>query len=86
MFGHPAHAVSCSLSASARPPACLPAPSLPTNRPAGYDKCKAQRQALESYLRSKEAFGQQATSLEHHLAQQAAAQAEFERQEGKRQE
>ncbi|KAI7842771.1 hypothetical protein COHA_003519 [Chlorella ohadii] len=35
----------------------------------GYDKCKAQRQALESYMRSTEAFGQQGTSLQHSLAE-----------------
>ncbi|PRW61191.1 Hydroxyacyl-thioester dehydratase type mitochondrial [Chlorella sorokiniana] len=34
----------------------------------GLDKCKTQRQALESYLRSTEALGQQGTSLPHTLA------------------
>ncbi|KAL4458277.1 hypothetical protein ABPG75_013142 [Micractinium tetrahymenae] len=44
----------------------------------GYDKCKDQRAALESYLRSKEAFGQQHTSLEQHLARQRAAASEHD--------
>ncbi|KAL4423133.1 hypothetical protein ABPG77_004816 [Micractinium sp. CCAP 211/92] len=48
----------------------------------GYDKCKDQRAALESYMRSKEAFGQQHTSLEHHLARQQAAAAQLDRQQG----
>ena len=34
---------------------------------AGYDKCKSQRDALEGYMRSKEAFGRQPTSLERQL-------------------
>lgn len=32
--------------------------------PSGFDKCKAQRAALESYVRNKDAFGAQATSLQ----------------------
>jgi len=37
--------------------------------PAGYDKCKVQREALESYMRAREAFGEQATSLDHQRQQ-----------------
>jgi hypothetical protein len=39
-----------------------PVPPLP-----GFDKCKEKREALESYLRSRQAFGAQATTLERQL-------------------
>lgn len=82
MMAHPPVQSAPPAMPCATPAALCHGPRCPVPcPPAGFDKCKAQRAALEGYVKNREAFGRQGTSLEHSLGSWERQQQEQEQRQ-----